>query len=49
MIISALTIYIGNVYNFPPKGGGGGGRPTPSTPPPLSYAPELLILALWSL
>ena len=30
-LISALTLYIGNVYNLPPKRSG---RPTPPTPPP---------------
>ena len=30
-LISALTLYIGNVSNLPPKRGG---RPTPPTPPP---------------
>ena len=32
-LISALTLYIGNVSNLPPKRGGGGGSSDPPTPP----------------
>ena len=35
-LIIALTLYIGNVYNFSPKKGG---RPTPPTPPPPPHTP----------
>ena len=37
-LISSLTLYIGNVYNLPPKRGGGGS----SEPPDLPFSTPLV-------